>query len=209
MCNSELRSFEKHLAEFRARDTQIVAISVDSNEESRALCQSQGYTFPILSDSKAEVIRAYGVLHVHGGEDGQDIARPAEFLVDQAGTIRWANLTENLLARLRPDTVLRIIDGLSMTPSDGNRGAKLKKSRKMIPFSAKPVADFIVLSSAEASGTNQGLSPLTPMLGVPGHGIIASSPPAKEVSDVLESGICNELRRSGFRPVVSNHRQSG
>jgi len=118
---------------------------VDSNEESRALCQSQGYTFPILSDSKAEVIRAYGVLHAHGGEDGQDIARPAEFLVDQAGTIRWVNLTENLLARLRPDTVLRVIDGLSMTPSDGNRGAKLKKLRKMIPFSAKPVADFIVM----------------------------------------------------------------
>ena len=136
MCNSELRSFEKHLAEFRARDTQIVAISVDSNEESRALCQSQGYTFPILSDSKAEVIRAYGVLDAQWGEDGQDIARPAEFLVDQAGTIRWVNLTENLLARLRPDTVLRVIDGLSMTPSDGNRGAKL---RKMIPFSATRV----------------------------------------------------------------------
>ena len=122
-----------------------MAISVDSNEESRALCQSQGYTFPILSDSKAEVIRAYGVLHAHGGEDGQDIARPAEFLVDQAGTIRWVNLTENLLARLRPDTVLRVIDGLSMTPTDGNRGAKLKKLRNIIPFSATPVANLIEL----------------------------------------------------------------
>ena len=108
-----MRSFEKHLAEFRARDTQIVAISVDSNEESRKLCQSQGYTFPFLSDSRAETIRAYGVLHAKGGEDGQDIARPAEFLVDQAGTIQWVNLAENLLARLRPDTALRVIDAMS------------------------------------------------------------------------------------------------
>ena len=99
--------------EFRARDTQIVAISVDSNEESRKLGQSQGYTFPFLSDSRAETIRAYGVLHAKGGEDGQDIARPAEFLVDQAGTIQWVNLAENLLARLRPDTVLRVIDAMA------------------------------------------------------------------------------------------------
>jgi peroxiredoxin len=87
-----------------------VAISVDSNEESRELCKSRGYTFPLLSDPRAETIRSYGVLHPNGGEKGRDIARPAEFLVDQAGTIRWVNLTETLLARLHPDTVLDVID---------------------------------------------------------------------------------------------------
>jgi alkyl hydroperoxide reductase subunit AhpC len=64
----------------------------------------------MLSDPNAAAIRAYGVLHEHGGEAGRDIARPAEFLVDQKGTIRWENLTETLLARLRPETVLRVID---------------------------------------------------------------------------------------------------
>ena len=88
----------------------MVAISVDSNEESRKLCQRQGYTFAVLSDAKAETIRAYGVLHPRGGEDGRDIARPAEFLVDQTGTIRWVNLTESILARLHPDQALRVID---------------------------------------------------------------------------------------------------
>ena len=56
------------------------------------------------------MIRAYGVLHKHGGEDGRDIARPAEFLVDQTGTIRWVNLTETVLARLRPETILHALD---------------------------------------------------------------------------------------------------
>ncbi len=88
-----------------------MAISVDSPEESRKLCQSQGYTFPFLSDPQAAAIRAYGVLHPHGGEDGHDIARPAEFLIDETGTIRWENLTENLLARLRPEKVLHVLDG--------------------------------------------------------------------------------------------------
>src|SRR2546430_2789571 len=36
----------------------------------------------------AKTIRAYGVIHEHGGEEGRNIARPAEFLVDQMGTIR-------------------------------------------------------------------------------------------------------------------------
>lgn len=89
-----------------------MAISVDSSEESRKLSEKQGYTFSILSDPRAETIRAYGVLHVNAGEDGQDIARPAEFLVDGTGTIRWVNLAETVLARLRPESVLRVLDGM-------------------------------------------------------------------------------------------------
>jgi peroxiredoxin len=89
-----------------------VAISADSCEDSRKLCQSQGYTFHILSDPKAEVIHSYGVLHARAGMNGQDIARPAEFLVDAAGVIRWVNLTEDLRVRARPESVLRAIDEL-------------------------------------------------------------------------------------------------
>jgi peroxiredoxin len=94
-----------------------VAISVDSPKESRKLCQTQGYTFPLLSDPGTGTIRAYGVIHERGGEKGRDIARPAEFLVDQTGTIRWVNLAESLLARLRPETVLHVIDGMPTSPA--------------------------------------------------------------------------------------------
>lgn len=89
-----------------------MAISVDSREESRNLC----HTFPFLSDPRADTIRAYGVVHERGGGERHDIARPAEFLVDQSGTIRWVNLAKNLLARLRPETVLQVIDGMALSP---------------------------------------------------------------------------------------------
>lgn len=98
--------------EFHQRGFEVVAISVDSPAESRKLCRSRGYTFPFLSDPKAETIRQYGVLHPKGGEEGKDIARPAEFLVDASGTIRWVNLTEDLRVRARPETVLAAIDRL-------------------------------------------------------------------------------------------------
>jgi peroxiredoxin len=109
-----LRSFERRLPEFAARGVQVAAITVDSPEESKKLAAIEGYTFPILSDPQAAIIRAYGVYHKGGGEGGRDIARPAEFLLDRTGTIRWENLTENVLARLWPQTVLRAIDAIRL-----------------------------------------------------------------------------------------------
>ncbi len=66
-----------------------------------------GYTFPILSDQRAETIREYHLLHKGGGPDGHDISRPAEFLVDSGGTIRWTNFTEDVRVRARADQMLR------------------------------------------------------------------------------------------------------
>ena len=83
-----------------------MAISVDSPEVSRDLMQKAGYTFTFLSDPNVEVIRRYDLVHAGAGENGHDIARPAEFLVDTAGTVRWVNLTENYWVRARPEDVL-------------------------------------------------------------------------------------------------------
>ena len=96
--------------DFHQRHIEIAAISVDSTIDSRKLSEAKGYTFPVLSDPNAEVIRRYGLLHPKGGEDGQDIARPAEILIDATGTIRWENLTDDLRVRARPGQVLEAFD---------------------------------------------------------------------------------------------------
>jgi peroxiredoxin len=79
---------------------------VDSPETSRDLSNEAGYSFSLLSDPKAETIRRYDLLHAGAGINGQDVARPAEFLVDTAGTVRWLNLTENYWVRARPEQIL-------------------------------------------------------------------------------------------------------
>jgi peroxiredoxin len=89
-----------------------VAISVDSSAESQDLCRKAGYSFPFLSDPNAEVIRRYDVLHKGAGINGHDIARPAEFLIDSAGTIRWINLTGDIRIRARPDQILQAAKSL-------------------------------------------------------------------------------------------------
>jgi len=83
-----------------------VAISVDAPEVSRDLCKKAGYTFTFLSDPDAQVIRRYDLLHAGAGENGHDIARPAEFLLDSSGVVRWVNLTEDFRVRARPEQIL-------------------------------------------------------------------------------------------------------
>jgi len=101
-----LRSFQQRLAEFDANGVRVVGISVDPPEINRRQSQKLGYAFPLLSDPKAEVIRRYDVLHPGAGPKGRDVARPAEFLLDSNGVVRWLNLTENIAVRARPEQAL-------------------------------------------------------------------------------------------------------
>ena len=97
---------ERRLAEFKAAGVLPVAISVDAPEVSRNLADKSGYTFPILSDPDAAVIRQYHLLHPAGSPDEHDIARPAEFLVDSSKIVRWDNFTEDIRVRARADEML-------------------------------------------------------------------------------------------------------
>ena len=107
-----MRSIQNSLDKFAEAGIRPVAISVDSPEESRDLCQKAGYTFTFLSDPKAEAIRRYDLVHAGAGEGGRDIARPAEFIVDSSGTVRWVNLTENYWVRARPEQILEAAKAL-------------------------------------------------------------------------------------------------
>ena len=71
-----------------------------------------GYTYTFLSDPKLEVIRRYDLVHEGQGENGVGVARPAEFLIDPSGTIRWRLVTENLFVRARPEEVLEAAKAL-------------------------------------------------------------------------------------------------
>jgi peroxiredoxin len=109
-----LRSFQQRLSEFDARGVRVVGISVDPPEINQRQSKKRGYTFPLLSDPNAKIIRRYDVLHPGAGPKGADIARPAEFLIDSNGrVVRWVNLTDNIAVRARPEQVLEALNQLS------------------------------------------------------------------------------------------------
>ena len=91
----------------------MAAISVDAPEVSRRHRQRWGFSYTFLSDPKTEVIRRYDLLHPGAGPKKTDIARPAEFLIDSSGIIRWVNLTDNIAVRARPEQVLEALDEMA------------------------------------------------------------------------------------------------
>ena len=101
-----MRGIQGDLHQFHDAGIRPIAISVDTPQVSSNLCSKAGYTFPFLADPKAEVIRRYDLLHVGGGPNGSDISRPAEFLVDSSGTVRWVNFTEDIRVRAKADEMM-------------------------------------------------------------------------------------------------------
>jgi peroxiredoxin len=110
-----LRSFQKKLPEFNARKIRVAAVSVDSPDESERLRKDAGYSFLFLCDDKDALIRSWDLVHPHGGEGGADIARPAEFILDSTGKVRWVKLTDDYLIRARPEEVLQALDSLHLS----------------------------------------------------------------------------------------------
>ena len=91
-----------------------MAITVDPPDKSREIAEAYDLNFPILSDVGAETIRAYGVVHRDGDPlSGEDIARPATFVLDREGRVVSSHLPRNWRIRPRPD---RLLDELSKIP---------------------------------------------------------------------------------------------
>jgi peroxiredoxin len=103
------------LSEFSKRGIRVAAVSVDPVEVSRTLAEKAGLTFPLLSDPEMKVIRPYDLQHIRG-HNGADIARPAEFLIDHTGRVRWLNLTDDIRVRATGEQVIREADRLGFAP---------------------------------------------------------------------------------------------
>ncbi len=96
----ELGEFVKHDADFKQLDVQILAISVDPPEKGRLVEQKLKAPFPILSDSKLEVMELYGTRSPeYHNREGGSINSPTLVLIDKTGTIRWIHQTTNYRLR--------------------------------------------------------------------------------------------------------------
>ena len=71
-----------------------MAIVAQSSSVVRRYIEDTGLPFNILVDESREVLKAYGVWH-RIGLDAWNIARPALFLIDQSGTIRYSFVGES------------------------------------------------------------------------------------------------------------------
>ena len=75
----------------------------------RRYIEETGLPFNILIDESREVLKAYGVWH-RIGLDAWNIARPALFIVDRSGTIRYSFVGESQDEFPSHDEILREIE---------------------------------------------------------------------------------------------------
>jgi thioredoxin-dependent peroxiredoxin len=59
-CTIEARRFQQDIAEYKARNAQILGVSVDDVDSHQQFCDSEGLKFPLLADTNGSVSKAYG-----------------------------------------------------------------------------------------------------------------------------------------------------
>ena len=84
---------------------QVYGISVDTPEQNRAMIEKLILPFSLLSDADGRVSRLYGVWH-----DEEAIARPAIFVLDRHGVVRYAYVGEDFADRPGDEPVWRALD---------------------------------------------------------------------------------------------------
>jgi peroxiredoxin len=109
VCGDEMTLFNQVLPEFRARDAELLGISVDGVWCHRAFARDRQLKFPLLADfePKGAVARAYGAYR-----DGEGVAERALFVIDGEGRIAWSYLSP-IAVNPGADGVLDALDQIS------------------------------------------------------------------------------------------------
>jgi peroxiredoxin (alkyl hydroperoxide reductase subunit C) len=123
VCPTEIKGFSDLAGQFKERDAQVLAVSIDSEFVHRAWRQNEkdlkDLSIPMLSDSKRELSQALGIL-----DPVEMVSQRATYIVDPQGVIRFVYVTDLSVGR-NPKEVLRILDGLQtdeLCPCNWERG---------------------------------------------------------------------------------------
>ena len=82
-------------------NADVVAISVDKPEKGKELGDKLRIPFPILSDVDHKIIDGYELYNADG-----KISKPATFVLDSKGIVRWSFFEEDYKVRPLDDVIL-------------------------------------------------------------------------------------------------------
>jgi alkyl hydroperoxide reductase subunit AhpC len=110
VCPTEIKGFGDLNKDFKDRDTQVLAVSTDSEFVHLAWKQShkdlKDLPFPMVADINRSLTQALGIADANEG-----VAQRATFIVDPGNVIRFAMVTDMNVGR-NPAEVLRVLDAL-------------------------------------------------------------------------------------------------
>lgn len=120
ICPTELFAFQEKIEEFNKRNAVILGISVDQIytlqkwlEIPRTQGGVQGIAYPLLSDVKKEISRAYGTLNETQGNAFRGV-----FIIDKNNVVQAAIIYNDSIGRDIAE-VLRVLDAVLFTQEHG------------------------------------------------------------------------------------------
>ena len=91
-CTSEMAKYQENTGEFNKNNTVTLGLSVDSTWANQAFAEKLGVQFPMLSDSKRDISRSYGVFDEQGL-----VARRTTFVIDRKGVVQKVFMAQEAL----------------------------------------------------------------------------------------------------------------
>jgi len=121
VCPTEITAFSDRTAEFKALNTEILGISVDSVFAHLAWIQTErknggvgDINYPLVADIKKEISAAYNVLDPEAG-----VSLRGLFIIDKDGIVQHATIN-NLAFGRSVDETLRVLQAIQHVQSHPN-----------------------------------------------------------------------------------------
>jgi peroxiredoxin len=123
-CNIELQALQAALPQYEKLGASIVAISPQTQPNSRRAARENGLTFPILSDTKGEVSAAFGLrfkmpeylaqhyrtakidLPAFNDDPDWTLPIPSRYVIGKDGTVVYAEIDPDYTRRPEPEDLL-------------------------------------------------------------------------------------------------------
>jgi len=150
VCPSEILAFNKRLADFKARNCEVIGVSVDSKFTHLAWKNTPvdnggigDIQYPLVADLKKEIATEYGVLFDKAG-----VALRGLFLIDTMGVVRHAVINDLPLGRSVGEA-LRMVDALQFVETHGDQvcPANWQEGDEAMKPTAQGVASYLAKHS--------------------------------------------------------------
>lgn len=129
-CNIELKALQAALSDIVSRGANLIAISPQTQVNSRRSQRDNKLEFPILSDVGSEVAHAFGIrfalpayladlyksfgndLAVANNDPTWVLPMPARYVIDQDGTVAYSEVNPDYTQRPDPSELFPVLDRL-------------------------------------------------------------------------------------------------
>ncbi|HEF4757781.1 peroxiredoxin C [Pseudomonas sp. REP124] len=149
VCPSELIALDNRMSEFKARNVEVIAVSIDSHFTHNAWRNTPvnnggigEVRYTMAADIKQEIMKAYDVQSADG------VAFRGAFLIDDKGVVRSQIINDLPLGR-NMEELLRLVDALQFHEEHGEVcPANWKKGDKGMNASPEGVAAYLTEHAA-------------------------------------------------------------